>query len=191
MPSNDTENIYSTQFNEGEAQPIPATRIGYDNDASGLNATNVQEAIDEIADVKNNFVFVDLKTVAVTADGVKTNEQMLNELYTLFMTTIQNLAADEAVKVTQINIEGFYTLTAQTTNYYNKTATSVSLAFQRAVVNVASDKLTFANVNFSTTPYMAEGIIAPTPTVGIFNRITDVYTAGRRFTITYELFKKV
>ena len=52
MPSNDTQNIYSTPFNEGEAQPIPATRIGYDNTDSGLTADDVQGAIDEIAEKK-------------------------------------------------------------------------------------------------------------------------------------------
>ena len=30
MSTNNTENIYSTPFNEGEAQPIPASRISYD-----------------------------------------------------------------------------------------------------------------------------------------------------------------
>lgn len=52
MPSNDTQNIYSTPFNEGEAQPIPATRISYDNTDSGLTADDVQDAIDEIAEKK-------------------------------------------------------------------------------------------------------------------------------------------
>lgn len=48
MPSNDTENIYSTQYG-GEGEPIPATKISYDNTDSGLSATKVQAAIDELA----------------------------------------------------------------------------------------------------------------------------------------------
>lgn len=52
MPTNSTENIYSTPFNEGEAQPIPATRIGYDNTDSGLTAEDAQSAIDELAGMK-------------------------------------------------------------------------------------------------------------------------------------------
>ena len=47
MPTNDTENIYSTEF-ENDPNPIPSTRIGYDNTASGLEATTVQGAIDEL-----------------------------------------------------------------------------------------------------------------------------------------------
>ena len=49
MPSNDTQNIYSTPFTEGQGEPIPAARIGYDNTDSGLTATDVQTAIDEVA----------------------------------------------------------------------------------------------------------------------------------------------
>lgn len=51
MPSNDTENIYSTQYG-GEAQPIPATLISYDNESSGMTADDVQGAIDELAEKK-------------------------------------------------------------------------------------------------------------------------------------------
>lgn len=48
MPSNDTENIYATQYG-GEGEPIPATKISYDNTTSGLTADDAQEAIDELA----------------------------------------------------------------------------------------------------------------------------------------------
>lgn len=47
MPTNNTENIYSTEF-ENDPNPIPSTKIGYDNTDSGLTATTVQGAIDEI-----------------------------------------------------------------------------------------------------------------------------------------------
>jgi hypothetical protein len=48
MPSNDTENIYSTEYG-GQGAPIPASKISYDNTESGLQATKVQGAIDELA----------------------------------------------------------------------------------------------------------------------------------------------
>lgn len=49
MPSNDTENIYATQYG-GEGEPIPATKISYNNTTSGLTADDIQEAVDELAD---------------------------------------------------------------------------------------------------------------------------------------------
>lgn len=47
MPTNDTQNIYSTEY-ENDPNPIPANKIGYDNTESGLEATTVQGAIDEL-----------------------------------------------------------------------------------------------------------------------------------------------
>lgn len=47
MPTNNTENIYSTEF-ENDPNPIPSSKIGYDNTESGLEATTVQGAIDEL-----------------------------------------------------------------------------------------------------------------------------------------------
>ena len=56
----------------------PATAISYDNTSSGLNATNVQNAIDELA-IKGN--------VSVTADGIKTYGQLLDALFALIDST--------------------------------------------------------------------------------------------------------
>lgn len=47
MPTNNTDNIYSTEY-EDSGTPIPSTKIGYDNTVSGLEATTVQGAIDEL-----------------------------------------------------------------------------------------------------------------------------------------------
>ena len=74
MPSNDTENIYSTQYG-GEGGPIPATRIGYDNTTSHLTADDVQEAIDEvvgnIADLTGADIAYDNDTSGLTAANVQ------------------------------------------------------------------------------------------------------------------------
>ena len=61
MPSNETENIYATQYG-GSGEPIPSTKISYDNTGSGLSADNVQEAIDEVAG--------DVTTLATTVSGI-------------------------------------------------------------------------------------------------------------------------
>ena len=53
-----------------------ATSITYDNSGSGLTATNVQDAIDELASGTSSYV-------EVTADGLKTNQQLIYELYGL------------------------------------------------------------------------------------------------------------
>lgn len=47
MPTNNTKNIYTSEY-EDAYQPSTAADVPYDNSDSGLGATNVQGAIDEI-----------------------------------------------------------------------------------------------------------------------------------------------
>ena len=110
MPSNDTQNIYSTPFNEGEAQPIPATRIGYDNIDSGLTATNVQGAIDEIAGVKNMWAVKEWGYEEVAGDGTKTYQTILNEIATNMNAKLATLADDEKLVSLALTFGGTYTL---------------------------------------------------------------------------------
>lgn len=60
---------------------FPASRTTYDGTTSGLSATRVQGAIDEVV------AKVDRGSVSVTTDGVKTVSQMLDALYALVDTT--------------------------------------------------------------------------------------------------------
>lgn len=59
---------------------IAASGVTYDNTGSGLSATDVQDAIDEV-----NAKF-DKGFISVTADGSKTIKTLLNELYALINT---------------------------------------------------------------------------------------------------------
>ena len=74
MPSNDTENIYAREYG-GQGEPIPATKISYDNTDSGLSATKVQGAIDElagdIADLDGGDIAYDNDTSGLTATDVQ------------------------------------------------------------------------------------------------------------------------
>lgn len=56
---------------------VAANAVSYDNSGSGLTATNVQDAIDEIESIINPG------SVSVTADGVKTLGDLLNDLFSL------------------------------------------------------------------------------------------------------------
>lgn len=48
MPNNDTENIYSAPYENGEGNPIPASKISYDGTGTSIEATTVQNAITEV-----------------------------------------------------------------------------------------------------------------------------------------------
>ena len=69
-------------INEVNAASAPAaSSVSYDNSGSGLTAANVQDAIDELASGSGTG------SVSVTADGVKTSSQLLDELYALIDST--------------------------------------------------------------------------------------------------------
>lgn len=74
MPSNDTPNMYSSEYND--PTPTPASAVTYSGTESGLEATNVQGAIDELAgDIPTSFaadaVTYDNTTSGLTADDVQ------------------------------------------------------------------------------------------------------------------------
>ena len=56
---------------------VDASAVSYDNSGSGLTASNVQDAIDEIA------ASITPTSISVTGDGVKTYKDVLDELFSL------------------------------------------------------------------------------------------------------------
>lgn len=113
MPSNNTENILSTPYAEGTGSPIPASRISYDDTTSGLSATDVQAAIDEIVS--------DIPTIPATYDAddivydnttsglTATNAQSaIDEVASMTASKMQYIAVPQATSIFDLiqNAEG-------------------------------------------------------------------------------------
>jgi hypothetical protein len=189
MPSNDTENIYSTQFNEGEAQPIPATRIGYDNTASGLSATNVQTAIDELAEVKNKYILtVYNHPLTVTADGVKSIGDLFTELNGVLMSYVGTLEDDERCMPIDLLVAGAY-LNVKHSDVYTNQSTSASPAFN--ATNCGTDKVEFflASLNLSNIIYRCA--VLDSTGVTFSDLVNNVLPVGRKVTIFVDVYKQV
>ena len=93
-----------------------ASAVSYDNTGSGLTATNVQDAIDEIAGE------IGVETVKVTADGVKSFATLLNELYALIDRS--KLTKDTVIKVVRTSETQYYHIaTIRTSEIYFGLAT--------------------------------------------------------------------
>ena len=74
MPTNETANIYSSELSD--PTPTAASAVTYDGTESGLSATNVQSAIDELAgEIPSSFdadeITYDNTTSGLTADDVQ------------------------------------------------------------------------------------------------------------------------
>lgn len=130
MPSNDTENIYATQYG-GEGEPIPATKISYDNTASGLTADDIQEAVDELAGV------IDTAETAISGleDDVETIGTFSRENIAapseagLFMFCIKD-------NIVQLGINSWTNITGFTVpSKYRPAQTVTALAEQKAAID--------------------------------------------------------
>ena len=205
MPSNDTENIYATQYG-GEGEPIPATKISYDNTDSGLSATNVQDAIDEIdvalddaiediSDIKTalsqNYVLADSDVnIEVTADGVKSYSDLLDDLYTAFLAYIAAMEDDELLFLTRMQVQNVATLAPLgKVSGYSNTHVTASPSFTR--IELKSSQVTITDVRFGETKKFDRCEITTVPAVTIADKKLDVPTADSKLIVSAHLYKQV
>lgn len=85
------------EVNAGLGGSTTAAQVSYDNTGSGLSATDVQAAIDEVVSLIPGGV----GSVEVTADGVKTFSQLFDSLYALIDRT-------KITKDATITYDGYY-----------------------------------------------------------------------------------
>ena len=72
MANNDTQHIYSAEYENGGGGSVPASSVVYDNTTSGLDAVTAQAAIDEI---EGQIDALAAEDVASTGIGDTTNVQ--------------------------------------------------------------------------------------------------------------------
>lgn len=72
MSTNDTQHIYSAEYERGGGGSVPASSVSYDNTASGLDAVTAQAAIDEIEAEINALAAEDVESTGI---GDTTNVQ--------------------------------------------------------------------------------------------------------------------
>ena len=113
---------------------VDASAVSYDNSGSGLTATNVQDAIDEI---------VPKGSVSVIGDGIKSYGQLLTELYGL-------------VDITKITVNS--TLLVGASVLKCSTITATVFAFSLATVSGTSDLIIRALLNTGEYALYASGV---------------------------------
>lgn len=205
MPSNDTQNIYSSEYG-GEGAPIPATKIGYDNTTSGLTADDVQGAIDEVVSdintvagdvetletaLNDTYVLVNSDVnIEVTADGVKSYSDLMDDLNTAFLAYLAAMEDDELLFLTRAQVQNVATLAPLgKVSGYNNTDVSVSPSFTR--VELDSTNLLVTSFRFGgTKSFLICGITA-VPAVTIADKKSDVPTEGLKIVVSAHLYKQV
>ena len=205
MASNDTENIYSTQYG-GEGEPIPATKISFDGTGTTIEATNVQGAIaevetdlqstkDDVSDLKTalqqNYVLADNDvTIEVTADGTKSYSDLLDDLNTAFLAYLAAMDDDELLFLTRMQVTNVATLSPLgKVSGYNNTDVAVSPSFNR--VELDSTNAVITSVRFGGTKTFLRCGITAVPAVTIADKKSDVPTSGEKLIVSAHLYKQV
>ena len=203
MPSNDTENIYATQYG-GEGEPIPAAKISYDNTTSGLTADDIQEAVDEVAlEAKGASEFITALTgklvkkqvtinkLSVIADGVKTWGALLNELGVAFKDVLEGLADNEVVSPKVLFYQGIAWCGIIGTDYFTNATTTFGMAFSRT--DYSSSKVRNVIGRLSSTENDGAFIIGEYDGNGatITNKLSDVPAVNTLLEIQYDVYVKL
>lgn len=201
MPSNDTENIYATQYG-GEGEPIPATKISYDNTGTAIEATTVQGAITDLdtglKGVINDFSELltgkyakkqrNLDIITVTADGTKTVGELLNEVSTAFKTVLSELESTEIVSPKVLFIGGLAWAGVTGTEYLTNNDSSFGFVFSR--ISHLNSKMQNWYIKFSSTDNAHEVYLGEYDSTGatITSKFSTVPLEGTKIQFHYETY---
>ncbi len=205
MPTNNTENIYSTPFNEGEAQPIPASRISYDGTGTSIEATNVQAAITEVdtdlqstkddvdtlkTELTSAWVISDLGSdITIKGDGTKTLATLMGEMATAIEALKESLADDERIMGKYFSISGIGRFIPQ----YNTGIRKASTGWSYYWVNVqnGTTSVTTYNAQLANNSVSANHASITGDGVTITDDSTRVLSATDEVVFRYEIYKQV
>ena len=204
MPSNDTENIYATQYG-GEGEPIPATKISYDGEGTSIVATTVQAAITEldtdlqstkenVNDIKevlrSGYMLVETnKRISVTADGVKTLGVLMTELGAACLTAIQALTDKQMLAPVNFAV-GEKGIDALSHGRYVNSAASFNPRFQRIESTDTKTTMYYAIVKATGTSNSFKTELVTTPAVTITNEALGVPADGTTIYIAFDKYEK-
>ena len=138
MPSNDTSNIYSSEYRNGSVTPTAASAVTYDGTTSGLSATNVQAAIDEVVG--------DIPTIPATYDA----DNIVYDNTTSGLTATDAQAAiDEVAGIAASKMQ--YIAVSQTTSIFdliqNAEGSRIYASYAPRFTNGADDLTTLLGVS--------------------------------------------
>lgn len=190
MPNNDTENIYSTPYEGGEGNPIPATKISYDNTTSGLTADNAQEAIDEVAADVDKIVdgelyaFHHTEKISITPDTTKTIKENMTTLRNAVIEFLSGLT-DPCWKAVTLCVNNEYLppiysgiITSQSfsTDFVRTLSTSNALIVRTAYMETSSQDYIETSVDSQGYTYTQKGLTTATDsdyfvTIDVYKKI--------------------
>ena len=142
-----------------------ASTVSYDNTGSGLTATNVQDAIDEIAGASAG-------SISVTGDGSKTNSQLLDELFALIDFSKVSSKTKFRLEIAAGNTRNYSLVTVGTTN----------LQFSRSFANASGVETVSATIRTSGST-LHQITCATGGTISFADSTSTALTSGQKYVI--------
>ena len=190
----DSWNVWRRKVDDaigGTVEPIESANVEYDNTDSGLTATNVQSAIDEVAEKTSNCKIVSFDNlVETTGTGTETYGELLDVVVASFRTVISGLEDNQYVLPKRLTIYGVTSILLKPF-YWDKTATAYDLAgINLGITDTGLTNWFFsapqagcilrkATTTFSTGDIALEDTSSVTP------------ASGRRIGIMYDVYEKL
>ena len=200
----DSWNVWRRKVDEalgGSVEPVKSEDVTYDNTDSGLTATNVQSAIDEVAkgigDIDSalsgkTVITEPIATIEVTGDGTKTVLTLMDELATALKAKLASLEDNELLTPLVFYAAGFAWMGATTLECYDKTTTSFSPLFQRMTIDATSSlvSLYYAVLKSTTGDSWLNGCTLRTaPSITVASGLNNIPTNGAKFQLIYRLYE--
>lgn len=184
----------------GLSEPVKAEDVTYDNTDSGLTATDVQSAIDELGTsvsgigevttaVHGNYVSKGTVDIRVDKEGTDTWGVLFDKLAVKALTEIQALADDERVQI--LGITGSLNLVvAYPSSFLSNTLTALTTFFVGSGVVTNGHTLTTAILRSSGSQMITSTLVSTTQTFGSDRSAVEAGAASY-LVLRLHLFKQV
>lgn len=200
----DSWEVWRRKVNEalgGLVEPVKSEDVTYDNTDSGLTATNVQSAIDEVASsvdtvgdklsALNGYMlpYSEIEAISFQADGVKTIGTYTNEMFAKLLEVVANLADDEYLLINKFGFSGYATLDTSVPSRYITKATPPTAAYFLAYGGSSTITVYTCSMNANASTFTRTTQNNATTTLTDF--ATVVPSSGTNVTLYYQKYKKI
>lgn len=176
---------------DGE-MPSTASDLPYVNASSGLTATNVQSAIDELASggilPTDSYVMIQHnRSMVATHDGTKTNSQLIAELVQTFNSITAALESDQFIRPIRVQANGIPCPLMYFRDFPKNDVCNVQAC--STIVNNVPNSADFYTIYISNSPRFISGTFGGSASGTWIDEGAQVATND--MTIFYDVYQKV
>ena len=177
----------------GTIEPVKSEDVVYDNTESGLTATNVQGAIDEVAKEIDGCIVIKTKgQITVTADGVMNYKDIFTNIRTQIDAILNTLANNETFIGKALDIPAFSLCSFEYTQGLTKNDTSYLFTFTMSTVSSTQIRIMYGYISSTDSDdRFRSWHQEPSGNPVLTDHTNQKPASGRIFTFYYEIHKTI